>query len=52
MSDQMNRRFDAIAQDQRADFRWILGIMLTGMGGLLAAMAGLLTAMIRGFHWY
>jgi hypothetical protein len=29
---------------QRADYRWLLGIMLGGFAGLLGVMA-------RGFHW-
>jgi hypothetical protein len=37
-------RLDAIVMDQRADFRWLLGIILGGFGALLGVMA-------HGFHW-
>jgi hypothetical protein len=42
--DRIERRLDAILMDQRADFRWLLGIMLGGFGALLSVMA-------HGFHW-
>lgn len=42
--DQLERRFDQMAAEHRADFRWLLGIMLAGFGGLLGVMA-------HGFHW-
>lgn len=37
-------RPSAVAAEHRADFRWHLGIMLVGFGGLLGVMA-------HGFHW-
>ncbi len=43
----MDRHWDALDRlrsEQRADFRWLLGIMLAGFGGLLGVMA-------HGFHW-
>jgi hypothetical protein len=40
----MDRRIDALAAQHRADFRWLIGIMLGGFGAMLGVMA-------RGFHW-
>ena len=42
--DSVDRRIDAVVTDQRADFRWLLGIMLGGFGAMLVVMA-------HGFHW-
>lgn len=42
--ERIERRVDAIAAEQRADFRWMLGIMLGGFTALLGVMA-------HGFHW-
>lgn len=42
--DSMDRRIDTVVTDQRADFRWPVGIMLGGFGAMLGAMA-------HGFHW-
>ncbi len=42
--DAMERRFDALTAEHRADFRWLLGIMLGGFGAMLGVMA-------HGFHW-
>ncbi len=42
--DSVDRRIDAVVTDQRADFRWLLGIMLGGFGAMLGVMA-------HGFHW-
>ncbi len=42
--ERIERRMDLLAADQRADFRWLLGIMLGGFGALLGVMA-------HGFHW-
>jgi hypothetical protein len=33
-----------VVTDQRADFRWLLGVMLGGFGAMLGVMA-------HGFHW-
>lgn len=44
----MSTNFSDIRQDMReirTDFRWLLGIMLGGFGGLFALMA-------HGFHWF
>jgi hypothetical protein len=40
----IDRRFDALNSEHRADFRWLLGIMLGGFGAMLGVMA-------HGFHW-
>ncbi len=40
----VERRLDSLAAEHRADFRWLLGVMLGGFGGLLGVMA-------HGFHW-
>ncbi len=42
--DAMERRFDALAADHRADFRWLLALILAQTGALLGVMA-------HGFHW-
>ncbi|MGA8194420.1 MAG: hypothetical protein WB902_13715 [Acetobacteraceae bacterium] len=42
--DSMDRRIDVVVTDQRADFRWLLGVMLGGFGAMLGVMA-------HGFHW-
>jgi hypothetical protein len=42
--ERIGRRLDAIVSDQRADFRWLLGVMPGGFGALLGVMA-------KGFHW-
>jgi hypothetical protein len=41
--DSMDRRIDAVVTEHRADFRWLLGLMLAQTGALLGAMAD-------GFH--
>jgi hypothetical protein len=40
----IGRRFETLASEHRADFRWLLGIMLGGFGAMLGVMA-------HGFHW-
>ena len=56
--DRLERRFDLLATEQRADmrdirtdFRWLVGIMLGGFAALLGAFAGLLGVVAHGFHW-
>ena len=39
-----DRRLDIIEREQRADFRWLLGLILAQTGALLGVMA-------HGFHW-
>jgi hypothetical protein len=40
----IDRRLDALNSEHRADFRWLLGLMLAQTGALLGVMA-------HGFHW-
>jgi hypothetical protein len=49
--ERLERRLDLLAADQRADYRWLLGIMLGGFATMLAGFAGLLGVMAHGFHW-
>jgi hypothetical protein len=42
--DAVDRRFESLSAEHRADFRWLLGIMLGGFGAMLGVMA-------HGFHW-
>jgi hypothetical protein len=49
--DSMDRRIDAIVSDQRADFRWLLGIMLGGFTAMLGGFGAMLGVMAHGFHW-
>jgi hypothetical protein len=47
----LERRIDAVNSEQRADYRWLLGIMLGGFATMLGGFAGLLGVMAHGFHW-
>jgi hypothetical protein len=49
--DAVERRMDALATEQRADFRWLLGIMLGGFSAMLGGFAAMLGVMAHGFHW-
>lgn len=49
--DRLERRMDAFATDQRADFRWLMGAMLGGFAAMLGGFGALLGVMARGFHW-
>jgi hypothetical protein len=49
--DTVDRRIDALAADQRADFRCLLGIMLGGFGAMFGGFGAMLGVMARGFHW-
>ena len=42
--DTMDQRMDSVMREQRADFRWLLGLILAQTGALLGVMA-------HGFHW-
>ena len=42
--ERLDRRIDALTMTYRADFRWLLGIILGGFGAMLGVMA-------HGFHW-
>ncbi|MGH7212830.1 MAG: hypothetical protein ACREF1_15380 [Acetobacteraceae bacterium] len=43
--ERLDRRMDLMGAEQRADFRWLLGIMLAGFGSVLGLMA-------HGFHLF
>jgi hypothetical protein len=49
--DRIERRLDAMTAEQRADFRWLLGMMLGGFGAMLGGFGALLGVMAHGFHW-
>jgi hypothetical protein len=49
--ERIERRMDAMSADQRADFRWLLGIMLGGFGAMLGGFSAVLGIMAHGFHW-
>lgn len=42
--ERLDRRLDTIEREQRADFRWLLGLILAQTGAMLGVMA-------HGFHW-
>ncbi|MEO9190133.1 MAG: hypothetical protein ABI224_09040 [Acetobacteraceae bacterium] len=42
--DLLGAEFRSSVAEERADFRWLLGIMLAGFAGRLGVMA-------HGFHW-
>jgi len=48
----VERRIDALGLQHRADFRWLLGVMLAGWGSVLGALGGILGVMAHGFHWF
>lgn len=47
----VERRLDGIIQEHRADFRWLVGIILAMFGTMIAGFGGMLGAMAHGFHW-
>ena len=49
--ERIERRMDASAAEQRADFRWLLGIMLGGFTAMLGGFGALFGVMAHGFHW-
>ena len=49
--DRIDRQLDMLWGDQHSDFRWLLGIMITGTGTILACLLGMLGVMAHGFHW-
>jgi hypothetical protein len=38
-------------RESRADYRWLLGIMLAGFAMTTTGFAGILAVMAHGFHW-
>ncbi len=49
--ERIERRLDAVVTEQRADFRWLLGIMLGGFTAMLGGFGAMLGVMAHGFHW-
>jgi hypothetical protein len=49
--ERMERRLDQMGAEQRADFRWLLGVMLAGFGTMIGLFGGLLGVMAHGLHW-
>jgi hypothetical protein len=49
--DAVDRRIDMLGASQRADFRWLLGLMLGGFGAMAGGYTALLGVMAHGFHW-
>ena len=47
----IDRRFEALETQHRAEFRWLLGVMLGGFATMLGAFGGMLAVMAHGFHW-
>lgn len=47
----IDRRIDALTSEHRADFRWLLGVMLGGFGAMLGGFGAMLGVMAHGFHW-
>jgi len=49
--DAADQRMDSIIREQRADFRWLLGVMLGGFTAMLGGFGAMLGVMAHGFHW-
>ena len=49
--ERLERRFDRFETQQRAEFRWVLGVMLGGFATMLGAFGAMLAAMAHEFHW-
>ena len=47
----IDRRIDALTSEHRADFRWLLGVMLGGFTAMLGGFTAMLGVMAHGFHW-
>jgi len=47
----IDRRFDAFSAEHRADFRWLLGVVLGGFAAMLGGFGAMLGVMAHGFHW-
>jgi hypothetical protein len=49
--DSVDQRFDVLVAAQRADFRWMVGIMFAGFSATIGGFATMLGVMAHGFHW-
>jgi hypothetical protein len=47
----IDRRIDTLTSEHRADFRWLLGIMLGGFTAMIGGFGAMLGVMAHGFHW-
>jgi hypothetical protein len=47
----IDRRIDTLTSEHRADFRWLLGVMLGGFTAMLGGFGTMLGVMAHGFHW-
>src|SRR4051794_32698140 len=48
--ERIERRLDAVETNQRADFRWLLGIMLSGFAPMLRGFGAPLAALAPASH--
>jgi hypothetical protein len=49
--DRLETRIDRVDANMRADFRWIMGLMISGLGATLTGFAAMFALMAHGFHW-
>jgi hypothetical protein len=49
--DRLDTKVDRLEARQHADFRWLLGTMLTGVGATLTGFVAILGLMAHGFKW-
>lgn len=47
----IDRQLEALRAEQRAEFRWLLGIMLGGFSLTIGGFGAMLGVMAHGFHW-
>lgn len=47
----VERRMDVIIAGQRADFRWVAGLILTCIATVIGQFGTILGVMAHGFHW-
>ncbi len=47
----IDRRIDTLTSEHRADFRWLLGVMLGGFATMIGGFGAMLGVMAHGFHW-
>jgi hypothetical protein len=47
----VERRMDVMIAGQRADFRWVVGLILTCIFTVIGLFGTMLGVMAHGFHW-
>jgi hypothetical protein len=47
----IDRCIDTLTSEHRADFRWLLGIMLGGFTAMIGGFGAMPGVMAHGFHW-